>query len=427
MMRKFFLIFLLTYLTINSHAQMTGFSVHENLVKKDTSMLAAYTDSLLILRQKLFESSASISEEYKMSATEQARIFLPTTYYREVIDNLFSLYPNSEPESDKYLLEIYMKSPFLVRTTDRELHNQRATLVDVEKPIRHDVEIVEKEAPLPVEATSAPVEVMVLKPNFWTYKGDYSLQILQNYISGNWYQGGESNYSALTSVLMEANFNNKQKIKWDNRLELKFGLQSSKSDSLHNFKTTEDLFRVTSKFGVQANKRWYYATQLIAYSQFTHSYRSNDPSLYADFLAPFNLNLSLGMDYSVDWLKHKLKGNIHLAPIAYNMKYTRLKRLATRLGLEEGRHIKHDFGSEFTLDLRWQLMEMLSWKTRLYGYTSYERSELEWENTFTFKFNKYISAQIFIYPRFDDGVVRDEKHGYWQLKEFASLGFLYSF
>lgn len=324
-------------------------------------------------------------------------------------------------------MAIYLQNPYLVGTTDRNLKAQKESQVDVEEPIRQDVEIVDKVAPKPVESKVAPVEVMVMQPNFWTYKGDYSLQILQNYVSGNWYKGGESNYSALAALLMEANYNNKQKIKWENRLELKFGMQRTKSDSLHSFKTTEDLIRLTSKFGLQATKKWYYAVQLIAYSQFTHSYRSNDPVLYADFLAPLNVNLSLGMDYSVDWLNHKLKGNIHLAPLAYNMKYTRLKDLARRLGIDEHRHVKHDYGSEFTVDLEWKLMEALTWKTRLYGYTTYKRAELEWENTFTLRFNKYISAKFFLYPRFDDGVTRDGHHGYWQLKEFASIGFQYSF
>ena len=133
------------------------------------------------------------------------------------------------------------------------------------------------------------------------------------------------------------------------------------------------------------------------------------------------------MDYSVDWMNHRLKGNFHLAPLAYNMKYTRMLELTRRLGIKDGKHFLHDFGSEFTVDLEWKLMESLTWKTRLYGYTTYKRTELEWENTFTFRFNRYISSRVFIYPRFDDGVRRDNDHAFWQLKEFASIGFQYSF
>ena len=133
------------------------------------------------------------------------------------------------------------------------------------------------------------------------------------------------------------------------------------------------------------------------------------------------------MDYSIDWLNHRLKGSTHIAPLALNWKYVDRSSLATRYGLEEGQHGLLDYGSEFTVDFTWQMAENLRWKTRLYGYTTYERAELEWENTFTFQFNKYISTNIFLYPRFDDGSKRSEGESYWQFKEYASVGFSYSF
>ena len=45
----------------------------------------------------------------------------------------------------------------------------------------------------------------------------------------------------------------------------------------------------------------------------------------------------------------------------------------------------------------------------------------------TYCFNKYISTNIFLYPRFDDGTKRKEGESYWQFKEFMSVGFSYSF
>ena len=56
------------------------------------------------------------------------------------------------------------------------------------------------------------------------------------------------------------------------------------------------------------------------------------------------------------------------------MKYTRMLELTRRLGYQDGNHFLHDFGSEFTVDLEWQLMESLTWKTRLYGYSTYKRT-----------------------------------------------------
>ena len=388
--------------------------------------IQVYVDSLNALKDSVFTSKKlKIRREQRLRRNDM-RLFLPLTYYGNVAEKLFTRDRSDNPILSE-LMHLYLTRPDLVRGTDRMVQQQQTKLDDINAPIHHDPTLVEKVPETPVEPTTVPVEVMVKRPNFWTFNGDYALQFLQNYVSGNWYRGGESNYSALASLVMQANYNNKQKLKWENRLELKYGLQSSRSDSLHSFKSTEDLIRLTSKLGLQATKRWYYTVQFIGNTQFSRSYRSNDPKVYSAFAAPLNINLSIGMDYSVDWMNHRLKGNFHLAPLAYNMKYTRMLELTRRLGIKDGNHFLHDFGSEFTVDLEWKMMESLTWRTRLYGYSTYKRTELEWENTFTFRFNRYISSRVFIYPRFDDGVRRDDHYAFWQLKEFASIGFQYSF
>lgn len=425
-MKRNFLITLFLMICLGAVAQVS----HPVSVRSDErpsmDKIQAYVDSLNALKDSVFTSKKpKIRREQRLRRNDM-RLFLPLTYYGNVAEKLFTRDRNDNPILSE-LMHLYLTRPDLVRGTDRMVQQQQTKLDDINAPIHHDPILVEKVPETPVEPTTVPVEVMVKRPNFWTFNGDYALQFLQNYVSGNWYRGGESNYSALASLVMQANYNNKQKLKWENRLELKYGLQSSRSDSLHSFKSTEDLIRLTSKLGLQATKRWYYTVQFIGNTQFSRSYRSNDPKVYSAFAAPLNINLSIGMDYSVDWMNHRLKGNFHLAPLAYNMKYTRMLELTRRLGMEDGRHFLHDFGSEFTVDLEWKMMESLTWKTRLYGYSTYKRTELEWENTFTFRFNRYISSRVFIYPRFDDGVRRDDHYAFWQLKEFASIGFQYSF
>ena len=203
--------------------------------------------------------------------------------------------------------------------------------------------------------------------------------------------------------------------------------QTSKGDTVHTLNTSDDMIRYTGKLGLQASRKWYYTIQLIGQTQFTHGYKSNDKTVYSDFFSPFNLNLSVGMDYNVDWFNHRLKGSAHLAPLAFNWKYVGRASLATRYGLDEGKHGMTDYGSECTFDLSWQIADNIKWKTRLWGYTTYKRAEIEWENTITFQFNRYISTNIFLYPRFDDGVNRKDDDSYWQFKEFMSVGFSYSF
>ena len=231
----------------------------------------------------------------------------------------------------------------------------------------------------------------------------------------------------LGTLTLQANYNNKQRFRWDNKLEMRLGLQSSRGDTLHAVRASEDLLRYTGKVGLQASKRWYYTFQLIASTQFMHGLKSNDHTIYSAFMSPLTVNPSVGMDYNVNGLKGNLTGSVHLAPIAYNYTYVRKLAMATRYGIEEGRRTKSDFGSEITIDLKWQITKDIRWKTRMYAYTTYKRMLMEWENTFTFVVNKYISSNLFLYPRFDDSAKRDDHHGFWQMKEYISLGFNYGF
>ena len=405
---------------------------------KDTLIVKSYTDSLRNYKQMLDSTSINIPDSDRDPRTFY--IFAPATFYYSVAKDLLQtgddtqtkLPYDSSRDMDRIMMNIYLNHPNLVAKSERSLNRIGAVHKEMDAPIKNKVQLVTKADALPIEEDdeehfNLPMEIVVKKPNFWKYSGDYYLQMLQNYVSSNWYKGGESNYSMVASVTMQANYNNKQKVKLDNKLEMKLGFQTSRGDTLHSFKTSEDLIRYTGKLGLQASKKWYYSLQLIAYTQFMRGYKSNDKMVYSDILSPLNINLSVGMDYNVVWFNKKLTGNIHLAPLAYNFKYVGRKELATRYGLDEGKHTLNDFGSECTVDLTWAFTNAIKWKTRLYGYTTYERAEVEWENTISFQFNKYITSNLFIYPRFDDGAKKDDDHGYWQLKEYMSIGFAYSF
>ncbi|MCR5242350.1 MAG: DUF3078 domain-containing protein [Prevotella sp.] len=362
------------------------------------------------------------------------RLFVPPTFYHSVANKHLSLNSFDEnyaamDEVDHALMSIYLKRPDLLVNSENQLRAAGSIRNDVEVPHTQDVELAEQVSPVPDDTPDVPPEegVMIKKPNFWEFKGDYYLQFLQNYISSNWHKGGESNYSMLGSLTLEANYNNKQKVKWDNKLEMKLGFQTSKSDTVHKFKTNNDLLRLTSKLGLQAHKKWYYTLQVLAYTQFARGLKSNDEFTYSDFFSPFDLNISLGMDYTVETKNKRLKGTVNLSPISYNFRYVSRLGLSTRYGLDEDHHAKHDLGSSLTADLEWALAEQITWKTRLYGFTSYKRALVEWENTLELKVSKFITTNIYVYPRFDDSGARDSDMGYWQFMEFCSLGFSYKF
>ncbi len=376
----------------------------------------------------------------------QRRLF-PVTYYYDVARRIFSLDGKDSLTTsyDTLMMKTYILHPELVKESEGRLRKDGGIIFSPTDPVRQDVDFTRQaeddDSFKPAERVNTEpsvdagnVDLFVVKPNFWTYSGDYSLQFLQNYVSDNWHKGGESNYAMIGAVTLQANYNDKDKIKWDNKLELKLGMQSSKGDSIHKYKSGEDLIRLTSKLGIQATKRWYYTLQMIAQTQFARGFKNNDLTVYSDFLSPLNINLSLGMDYKVSWCGNRLTGTFNISPVSANFKYYDRLDCAVRNGVYDmvddekvGKNAQWDYGSTLTADLTWQFSKMVKWQTRLYGFTSYKRSQVEWENTLTLQVSRYISTKLFVYPRFDDSGKRDDDYGYFQLKEYLSLGFNYSF
>lgn len=402
-----------------------------------TNGMANYIDSLAIYKARL-DSMQSVNDSLmaRKSASvnyQYYKLFSPLTFYpevtgREMNSNIPDAKEIADGMIDDVLLRTYKTRPDLVTTTLDRLHRSAATGDDLAaQPVTNKVDVLNEvkhiEEALPMQED---VDIAVFKPNFWSFSGDYSLQFFQNFISDNWYKGGESNLSMVGSSTMKLNYNNKQKVKFENTLEMRLGLQTAQSDTLHSLKTSSDQLRYTGKLGLQATKKWYYTAQLIATTQFMRGYKSNDDKVYSDIFSPLEINISLGMDYSVQTKNKKLTGDIHMAPLAYNLKYVDRLSLSTRYGLEEGDHTLSDYGSQFTVNLTWKPSDMMKWTTRLYGYTTYKRAVVEWENTVSFTLSKYISTTLYFYPRFDDSAKRDPDLSYFQIKEYLSLGFSYS-
>lgn len=406
---------------------------NNNAKSATTQLVQNYVDSLTVLRQQL-DSIRFVNDSLKIEATDGRyyRLFAPLTFYHSGADRLLSLTPKSDDEVaaavDEAMMSLYLRRPDLVKASESQLKASGSLRDDVNTEVKQQVELVEIAAPAPeVPQEVAPLAVEVKKPNFWKFKFDGNLQFLQNYVSDNWHKGGESNYSAVGATVFELNYNDKDKVTFDNKLEMKLGFQTSRSDTVHKVKPNNDVLRYTGKLGLQAHKKWYYTLQLLAYTQFARGLKSNDKTTYSDFTSPFDINIGLGMEYKVEALNKKLTGSLNFSPLSYNFRFVDRLSLSTKYGLKEGSHTLNDFGSQITIDLAWKMSEVITWKTRLYGYTSYKRALLEWENLFTLKVSKYISANLFVYPRFDDSGKRDDDMGYFQFQEYSSLGLSYTF
>ena len=367
------------------------------------------------------------------------RMSLPPTFYSSSVLQQFSA-ETPDIRTDRSLVRMYLVNdalasmyvnrPEIVVQTDSQVEQAGTWRDDVHGSLTTDTKLSDKVVTVDLGAEmNEGVELVTRRPNFWKFSGSGSLQFTQNYFSENWYQGGENNYAFLGLLTLNANYDNKQNVQWENRLEARLGFQTtSESETRRSMKPTDNLLRLTTKLGYKAYKTLFYTMQVQAYTQIVPLYESNSDVIRTNFLSPLNLTVSVGLDYKFQTNNNNFRGNVYLAPCAYNMRYVSNIDLATKHGVEAGHHAYHNFGPSITVNAYWQILKNLSWNARMYWISNFTYTNIEWENTFNFTINKYLSAKLFVYPKFDDSSARYKSEGgsFFMMKEWLSLGFNYN-
>ncbi|MBR3733814.1 MAG: DUF3078 domain-containing protein [Bacteroidaceae bacterium] len=402
-----------------------------------------YADSLTALRIKFDSLTAATdvnSNESLLINPYYYRLFVNPMLYRSSLkqamdirladdSNTGALASSSNLKLNSsindFFLNLYTQHPNMVRLTDADLEKEGGVRTDINKKLDYKATVSDKVKKQELEGVVEPVVAISRKPNFWTFGGKLKLQLMQNYISDNWYKGGSSSNSMIYNSTFWANYNNKQKVQWDNKLEMNLGFQTNKDDTHHSFKTNTDLLRMTNKLGIRASGHWYYTVSLQSWTQFYRKYANNSDYIYSDFMSPFESLLSVGMDYKQNRKNYNL--TVVLAPLSYDFIFVGRHDLTSRYGVPGRHHSYEKIGSNVTCNIDWKICKELTWTSRLFCFTNYKSVVAEWENTFNFKINKFLSSTLYLYPRFDDAYHSDKSHARIQFKEYLSMGLDWSF
>ena len=392
-------------------------------------------------------------ERYIRLQPEYHRLFLPFTYFERPMARIsrvswqssngdalkasipsplqidtvpFTRQQRVDEAVDRALLSAYVRHLDLVRFTEKEIEagpSYRDNIEKEEKSRPSVLKLFASESMSYVKPEDA--EVVIHKPNWWVTGGSGSIQFSQSHISKNWYNGGEGTHSLLGNLQLFANYNDREKWQWENLLDAKLGYISAPSDKYHSYLVNNDQLRIASKVGLRAINHWYYTLHTEFKTQFCNGYGANSLTLNAAFLSPAYWTSGLGMDYKLN--KEKVTLSVLLAPITYTMKIVTNPDVdEVSLGLKEGATTAHDFGSQMQANLTWKAFSFLNVTSRFDYLTSYKTVRIEWENTFNFILNRYLSAKLYVYGRFDDGVAPSENGSYFQINENFGFGLNYT-
>lgn len=269
----------------------------------------------------------------------------------------------------------------------------------------------------------------------WRRGGLFSLNFSQVSLT-NWAAGGQNSIAGNAIINYFANYK-KGKNVWDNNLDLGYGLimQGKKGDILKS----DDKIDLSSKYGREAAKHWYYSLLLNFRSQFAAGYNyPNDSIAISKFFAPAYVLLALGMDY-----KPNDNFSLFLSPATARFIFVNDKFLsdAGAFGVDSGKTLRTEVGAYLKATYKKDLNANVNLQTSIDLFSNYldkpQNIDVNWQVLLSLKVSKYLSASLSTQLIYDDnttlafyksdGVTIDHVGPGTQFKEVIGIGFAYKF
>lgn len=258
----------------------------------------------------------------------------------------------------------------------------------------------------------------------WRKEATLMLQITQNYVTPNWYQGGSSSFAGLGIAKGHISYIS-ERFTWENTGEWRVGGSTISADSLHKVNTTDDLLRLYSKGNFRIVPKLFTSLSAEIETRLLPTYKSNSMELKSGPFSPFRFNAAFGLDYK------PVKGlSISVSPLSYKvvhiMDTARVK--ATDYGLEEGQQTQHNIGSSVRVEYIWKPVREVQLESKFFFYTNYKHVEVDLEVNCDFIITRFMSARLMLHPRYDSSVIMDgDTHAKIQFRELLSIGFAHKF
>ena len=258
----------------------------------------------------------------------------------------------------------------------------------------------------------------------WRREATVMVQITQNYVTPNWYQGGSSSFAGLAILKGQISYIS-ERFTWENTGEWRAGGSTISADSLHKVNTTDDLLRLYSKANYRIVPKLFGSVSAEIETRLLPTYKSNSMQWKSGPFSPFRFNAALGLDYKpVPGL------SVSFSPLSYKVIHIMdtVRVAAQDYGLAAGTRTQHNVGSSIRLEYTWKPVREFAMETRFFMYTNYHYVELDLEVNCDFIINRWLSARLTLHPRYDSSVIMTgDTKARIQFRELLSIGFAHKF
>ncbi len=263
----------------------------------------------------------------------------------------------------------------------------------------------------------------------WYKELNLMAQFTQNYISPNWYKGGNSQFAVLTIAKGQIGYR-KDRITWENTGEWRVGVTTTPGDTLRKYNVTDDMFRLYSKFGYCIVPKLFAVASVEFNTTLWNVWNENQSTVKTAFMTPMKFYVYGGIDY------RPIKDlSILVAPATYKLVYAHFgdgdsihNVNVTNYGIEAGKKLRSDFGSTIRVQWQWRPVREFGLDTEFYFFTNYRDVEIDWEINGEFYINRFLSIRLMLHPRFDSAYIAEgDTKPKMQFKELLSVGFSHKF
>ena len=257
----------------------------------------------------------------------------------------------------------------------------------------------------------------------------------------NWAAGGENSVSGAAFLTIFANYA-KDRIAWDNQLDLAYGLLKSGNSKVVK---SEDKIDLNSKLGYKVSKesKFYYTFLFNFKSQFANGYDYKNDTLREHpiswFVAHAYLLYSIGVDY-----KPNDNFSLYLSPLTGRTIIVNDDDLsqAGAFGVDPGKKSLTQLGAYLRAMYKKDVFTNVNFQTKLELFSNYlenpQNIAVNHEILIAMKVNKYLTANIGTQMIYDDIIpvtviketsgVKEVKSGpRLQFKEVFGIGLSYKF
>ena len=263
----------------------------------------------------------------------------------------------------------------------------------------------------------------------WKRGGNIGINLSQVSLS-QWAAGGDNAVGFNLQFNYFANYK-KAKHLWNNRLELDYGLNKTKSDGT---KKTNDKIYLSSTYGYEIAKNWYASGLMTFQTQFAKGYDYNvDPDVFISrFMSPGYLTTGLGLTWNPkNWI------TATFSAISWRGTFVSSKILSDEgsFGVDPGEHLFSEMGGNLKVEVKYEFLKNMTIYSRLEFYTNYleqpQNIDIRWDVLLNMKINNWFSTNLTTNLIYDNDVKIVQKDGTAgprvQLKEILGVGLQFNY